>query len=86
MLTFIISIQDDPTVPKDSIVPTFAAAVLFVENSRWSGVPFILKCGKGLNERKAEIRIQFRPLPHKLYSAERNELVLRVQPNEVHQS
>ncbi len=28
---------DDSTVPKDSITPTFAAAVLHVNNSRWHG-------------------------------------------------
>jgi hypothetical protein len=41
---------DDATVPKDSVTPTFAAAVLYIDNARWQGVPFILKCGKGLNE------------------------------------
>jgi glucose-6-phosphate 1-dehydrogenase len=46
-------------VAKDSITPTFATAVLHINNARWKGVPFILKCGKALNERKAEIRIQF---------------------------
>lgn len=78
---------DDEGVPKDSITPTFAMAVLHVNNDRWSGVPFILKCGKGLNERKAEIRIQFHEPCNGLYSypqlqSARNELVLRVQPNE----
>ena len=38
---------DDPTVPKGSTCPTFAAAVLHIKNDRWEGVPFILKCGKG---------------------------------------
>lgn len=47
-------------VPEDSLTPTFATAVLHVNNARWKGVPFILKCGKALNERKAEIRIQFK--------------------------
>jgi glucose-6-phosphate 1-dehydrogenase len=51
--------SDDPGVPKDSNTPTFATAVLHINNSRWRGVPFILKCGKALNERKAEIRVQF---------------------------
>ncbi len=74
---------DDPTVPKDSLCPTFATAVLQINNARWAGVPFILKCGKGLNERKAEIRVQFHPNPSALYpEAGRNELVIRVQPNE----
>ena len=38
-----------------STCPTFAAAVLQINNERWDGVPFILKCGKALNERKAEV-------------------------------
>ena len=51
---------EDPTVPKGSKCPTFAAAVLYINNARWAGVPFVLKAGKALNERKAEVRIQFR--------------------------
>lgn len=74
---------DDKTVPTGSITPTFATAVLKVNNARWRGVPFILKCGKALNERKAEIRIQFQESPAPLYhGAPRNELVIRVQPDE----
>jgi glucose-6-phosphate 1-dehydrogenase len=38
---------DDETVPKGSICPTFAAAVLHINSPRWEGVPFILKAGKG---------------------------------------
>ncbi len=82
---------DDPSVkaarPKDagpSLSPTYASAVLHIRNSRWDGVPFILKCGKGLNERKAEVRIQFKRPPGQLFEHVEgvNELVLRVQPNE----
>jgi glucose-6-phosphate 1-dehydrogenase len=74
---------DDPTVPKGSVTPTFATAVLYVNNTRWRGTPFILKCGKGLNERKAEVRIQFRLPPNGLFAdSVNNELVLRVQPGE----
>lgn len=40
--------HDDETVPKDSASPTFAAMVLWVNNPRWEGVPFIMKAGKGL--------------------------------------
>jgi len=67
-----------------SLSPTFASAVLHIRNPRWDGVPFILKCGKGLNERKAEVRIQFKKPPGMLFQQEPgiNELVLRVQPNE----
>ena len=47
---------EDPTVPEGSSCPTFAAAVLKINNERWDGVPFMLKCGKALDERKAEVR------------------------------
>jgi len=77
------SYTDDDGVPDDSRCPTFATAVLFVENERWAGVPFILKCGKALNERKAEVRLQFNDVPGQLFEeSARNELVIRIQPNE----
>ncbi|KAK9089879.1 hypothetical protein Scep_028961 [Stephania cephalantha] len=82
--------RDDPTVPKGSITPTFAAAALFIDNARWDGVPFLMKAGKALHTRRAEIRVQFRHVPGNLYSRNfgtdldkaTNELVLRVQPDE----
>merc|ERR1719290_860760 len=75
---------DDKTVPTGSTCPTFASAVLRINNERWDGVPFILKCGKATNERKAEVRIQYRDVPGDIFQGEavRNELVLRVQPGE----
>ncbi|NWV78000.1 G6PD dehydrogenase, partial [Dasyornis broadbenti] len=75
---------DDPTVPAGSTTPTFAAAVLRVANERWDGVPFVLRCGKALNERKAEVRLQFREVPGDIFARQckRNELVVRVQPRE----
>lgn len=41
--------SDDKTVPSGSKTATFASAVLKINNERWDGVPFILKCGKGLS-------------------------------------
>lgn len=81
---------DDKTVPKDSLTPTFAAAAIFIDNSRWDGVPFLMKAGKALNTRSAEIRVQFRHVPGNLYNKNfgsdldraTNELVIRVQPDE----
>uniref|UniRef100_A0A915JBX2 Glucose-6-phosphate 1-dehydrogenase n=1 Tax=Romanomermis culicivorax TaxID=13658 RepID=A0A915JBX2_ROMCU len=78
--------KDDPTVPDDSTTPTYALAVLFIKNERWDGVPFFLRVGKALNERKADVRIQFKEVVHgDIFDpgvCKRNELVLRVQPNE----
>ncbi|KAK9497690.1 hypothetical protein O3M35_004367 [Rhynocoris fuscipes] len=75
---------DDPTVPKDSVTPTYCTAILRISNERWEGVPFILRCGKALNERKAEIRIQYQDMPGDIFDGrcKRNELVIRVQPGE----
>uniref|UniRef100_A0A673JXL7 glucose-6-phosphate dehydrogenase (NADP(+)) n=1 Tax=Sinocyclocheilus rhinocerous TaxID=307959 RepID=A0A673JXL7_9TELE len=75
---------DDKTVPEGSTQATFATALLYVKNERWDGVPFILRCGKALNERKAEVRLQFTDVPGDIFSSQcrRNELVVRVQPNE----
>ncbi|KAF8424674.1 glucose-6-phosphate dehydrogenase [Tirmania nivea] len=74
---------DDDTVPKDSRCPTFCALVVYIKNERWDGVPFILKAGKALNEQKTEIRIQFKDVTSGIFKdIPRNELVIRVQPNE----
>ncbi|KAG9063631.1 Glucose-6-phosphate 1-dehydrogenase [Linnemannia hyalina] len=74
---------DDPTVPKGSKTPTYAAATLFIQNERWTGVPFILKCGKALDQQKTEIRIQFKEVSGNMFTnLARNEIVIRVQPNE----
>ncbi|KAG5596552.1 hypothetical protein H5410_037784 [Solanum commersonii] len=81
---------DDPTVPNGSITPTFSAAALFIDNARWDGVPFLMKAGKALHTKRAEIRVQFRHVPGNLYKRNfgtdmdkaTNELVLRLQPDE----
>lgn len=75
---------DDSTVPLGSKTPTFALAVLKIHNERWEGVPFILKCGKALNERKAEVRIQYHDVAGDIFDGKpkRNEMVIRVQPGE----
>lgn len=84
------SYTDDPKVPNNSLTPTFAAAAMFIDNSRWDSVPFLLKAGKALHYTGAEIRVQFRHVPGNLYrrnfrtdlDKNTNELVIRVQPDE----
>ncbi|CAL9086262.1 unnamed protein product [Musa acuminata var. zebrina] len=77
--------KDDPTVSDSSNTPTFATIVFHIYNERWEGVPFILKAGKALNSRKAEIRIQFKDVPGDIFESKRhgrNEFVIRLQPSE----
>lgn len=78
---------EEAHVAPDSIVPTFAAVRLFVDNWRWNGVPFYLRSGKRLKNRATEIAVQFRSPPHLMFGhggegLRPNTLVMRVQPNE----
>ncbi len=82
--------REEPKVAPGSIVETYAALKLLVDNWRWQGVPFYLRTGKRLTRRVTEIAIQFRRPPVLLFrdavaglgGLMPNELVLRVQPDE----
>ncbi len=79
--------RQEPGVAPDSTVETYAALRVFIDNWRWAGVPFYLRAGKRLPKRSTEIAIAFRAVPHVLFKGmaatdERNELVLRIQPDE----
>jgi len=78
--------REEKGIPPDSITPTFAATVLKIDNHRWAGVPFLIRAGKGLDERKAEICIRFQPIAGNLFrengNLSPNELIVRVQPDE----
>ena len=77
---------EDPGVPDDSVTPTFAAIVLKINNERWRGVPFVMKAGKGLDERLAEVRVRYKSQPYNkllVGPQAKNELVCRIQPDEV---
>lgn len=76
---------NDKAIPEGSNTPTFAVIVLWIHNERWDGVPFILKAGKALDSRKAEVRVQFKDVPGDIYKSQkhgRNEFVMRLQPSE----
>ncbi|XP_019233488.1 PREDICTED: glucose-6-phosphate 1-dehydrogenase 4, chloroplastic isoform X3 [Nicotiana attenuata] len=75
---------------KDNPIPTYFGAVLYVDNARWDGVPFLIKAGRGLKKNRVEIRIQFRRVPGNLYNKDgghmqnlaTNDLILRDVPDE----
>ena len=75
-------------IQPDSSVETYVAARLYLDNWRWSGVPFYLRTGKRLPRTVSEVRIQFRPTPHVLFAAlcsptpAPNAVTLRLQPRE----
>jgi glucose-6-phosphate 1-dehydrogenase len=75
-------------VPADSKTETFAALKLYIDNWRWSGMPFYLRTGKGLKDKVSEIAVRFRSPPLTLFQKQcqspvyPNDLVIRVQPDE----
>ena len=78
----------EPKVNPRSNVETYVALKLFIDNWRWSGVPFYLRTGKNLPLSASEVRVQFRPTPSVLFAAQlgtrldANAISLRLQPNE----
>ena len=60
--------RNEPRVAKDSDVETFCAVRLFIDSWRWEGVPWYLRSGKCLPETVAEILIQLKPPPAKLFA------------------
>ncbi|HUJ11943.1 MAG TPA: glucose-6-phosphate dehydrogenase [Verrucomicrobiae bacterium] len=80
--------RSEKNVSADSRTETFVALKLFLDNWRWSGVPFYLRHGKRLPKGAAEIAVQFKAAPAVLFAAEScaplqpNVLALRIQPNE----
>ena len=72
---------------KSSNTETFVAIRVDIDNWRWAGVPFFLRTGKRMQERVAEIVINFRKVPHEVFPmpiglSSANRLVIRLQPKE----
>lgn len=79
--------REEANVNPNSKIETYAALELFVDNWRWTGVPFYLRAGKRLPKRATEIAITFKEAPGVLFTKgnkknETNVLVVRIQPNE----
>jgi glucose-6-phosphate 1-dehydrogenase len=74
-------------VDSQSQTETFVAMKVEIENWRWAGVPFYLRTGKRLAERACEIVVQFKEIPHSIFSMQHkkmmaNKLIFRLQPDE----
>lgn len=80
--------REEANVDHESKTETYVAMKFFIDNWRWSGVPFYIRTGKRLPTKVTEIVIYFKPSPHVLFTKETglgmtsNMLVLRVQPDE----
>jgi glucose-6-phosphate 1-dehydrogenase len=82
------SYRQEPDVSPESEIETYAAMKLSIDNWRWAGVPFYIRTGKRLKERKTQIAIRFKETPaallreHDADSRPANWLLLRIQPDE----
>jgi glucose-6-phosphate 1-dehydrogenase len=54
----------EPGVDPARNTETLAELIVEIDNWRWSGVPFRLRSGKALRERRKEVLVTFKPLPH----------------------
>lgn len=59
--------RNEPGVHQDSDVETFCALRLFIDSWRWQGVPWYLRAGKCLSAKAAEVLVELKPPPQKLF-------------------
>lgn len=80
--------RQETGVDPASRTETFFAMKFYIDNWRWSGVPFYIRTGKKLPTRVTEVVIHFKKTPHhlfdlnKAYEQTNNQLVIRIQPDE----
>lgn len=74
-------------VAKDSDVETFCALRLAIDSWRWNGVPWYLRSGKCLAANAAEVLVELKPPPQKLFddstpnAGRANYVRFRLAPN-----
>ncbi len=80
--------REEENVNPKSEVETYVALHTFIDNWRWSGVPFYLRAGKRLTKRLTEIAVYFKQVPGDILlqadgkKIATNVLVIRIQPDE----
>jgi glucose-6-phosphate 1-dehydrogenase len=79
--------REEPGVAKESDVETFCALRLFIDSWRWQGVPWYLRSGKCLATSVAEVMVELKPPPQRLFDdsapvdGPANYLRFRLAPN-----
>lgn len=66
-----------------SVVETYAALKLFIDNPRWKGVPFYIRTAKRLHEADTRIAVRFKKAPLQIGDGQdQNWLIIGIQPRE----
>jgi len=82
-----VGYRKEPGVAENSDVETFCALRLFIDSWRWEGVPWYLRSGKCLAATAAEVIVQLKPPPQRLFADSvpaaglANYLRFRLSPN-----
>jgi glucose-6-phosphate 1-dehydrogenase len=80
--------RDEERVAPRSTVETFVALRAWIDNARWTGVPFFLRTGKRLPHRATEVAIVLREPQRRLFEdagiarLPAHHVALRIQPDE----
>lgn len=81
-------LEEEGVAPASS-TETYFAMKIFVDNWRWSGVPFYLRAGKRLEKKLTRIAVVFKKAAHCMFSRENeaaapspNVLVFDIQPKQ----
>ena len=80
--------REEAGIAPNSKTETYMAMTCYIDNWRWSGVPFYIRTGKRLPTHVTEIVIHFKPNPHRIFAQKDglqdvgNQLIIRIQPDE----
>jgi glucose-6-phosphate 1-dehydrogenase len=81
-----VGYMDEHGIADNSKIETYVALKTYLDNWRWSGVPFFIRTGKRLKRRASSIYVQFKDVPQILFNREStvpaNGLMIRIQPDE----
>jgi glucose-6-phosphate 1-dehydrogenase len=79
--------RNEPGVAKNSDVETFCAVRMFIDSWRWEDVPWYLRSGKCLAATAAEVVVELKPPPQRLFAdsapadGRANYIRFRLSPN-----
>ena len=83
----VVGYLQEKDVAPNSDMETYVALKVFIDNWRWSHVPFYIYTGKRLKDKRSGVVIHFKSTPHKLFQgqcegASCNQLIIRMTPDE----
>lgn len=82
VLGYLDELRNDKNCNPNSVVETYAALKIFINNDRWKGVPIYLRTAKRMHEAGTYISIKFKNNHDLIKTDNNNWLVISIQPKE----